>query len=217
MKQHILLFCTLAGLLLACQPDKAPQEQEEAQATATSQVEEKEESPTPMASPNRTQRPKKDDKPELGQRKPYQPPKAGAELQLSFPDQKAQAGAEVCLPLRAKGFKDLLSNQYTIKWDAKVLAYKELKDFKLPGLGMQNFGTNRTDQGIMPSVWIDNSLRGVSMPDDGPLYTICFKVVGQSGQSSTVSLVDQPTAFEVVNVQEKIVDLSPGVGTVTVE
>jgi len=214
MKQHILLLCALAGLLLACQPEQAPEE--EAKATATSQTQE--EAPKPIEAPKRKpSRAEKEEKPEVGKRQAYQPPKAGAALNLFFPDKKAKAGGEVCLPLRAQGFEKLLSNQYTIKWDPKVLEYKELKDFILPGLGMQNFGTNRVAKGIMPFVWIDNSLRGVSLPDDGTLYTICFKAVGKAGQSSTVALVDQPTAFEVVNVQEKLVDLNPGAGTVTVE
>lgn len=219
MKQHILILFLASFGLLSCQADPAANDSQQDQATpqATAARSSEKEGLTRIDPPKRPGQNRKAEKPEVGKRSSYEPPKTGTALTLAFPDKTVKAGTEVCLTLRAKGFKDLLSNQYTIKWDPKVLKFKGLKDFVLPGLGLQNFGKTRVDEGVMPSVWIDNTLSGVTLPQDSELYTVCFDAVGQPGQTAEVSLAEKPTPFEVVNLEEKLLDLKPVAGTVTVE
>lgn len=145
-----------------------------------------------------------------------QPPKSTEVLFLSIDDQTAIAGETVCTPVRAKGFNSLLSMQYTVAWNPDVLTFKGVKDFGLPYLSIQNFGTTRVEQGVMPVAWIDNALKGVTVSTGNPLYTICFEAKA-GGQSSPVQIIDQPTAIEVVNLGEKLVGLDSEPGTITIK
>jgi hypothetical protein len=220
MKQYIFMLLLAGFGLMACQADEPKESGQEAEAAAqaTSNEPSETEGLTRIDPPRRPgQNKKAEEKPEVGRRKPYQPPQAGRTLTLAFSDQSVEPGQQVCLKLRAKGFENLLSNQYTVRWDPKVLQFKNLKDFILPGLGLQNFGKNRVAEGILPSVWIDNTLSGVTLPADSELYTVCFDAVGQSGQRTEVTLAEKPTAFEVVDLEEKLVELTPVAGTVTIE
>jgi hypothetical protein len=146
----------------------------------------------------------------------YQPPQSTEVLFLSIDDQTAAAGETVCTPVRAKGFNSLLSMQYTVAWDPDVISFKGLKDFGLPHLSIQNFGTTKVQEGVMPVAWIDNALKGVTVSAGNPLYTVCFEAKA-SGQSSPVQIIDKPTAIEVVNLGEKLVGLDSEPGTITVQ
>ncbi len=214
MKQIIFAMSMIAVLLASCASEPANDEAAapqpaESEAVAASSESKPKEAAAPPARPAEA--------PKTGERGVYQPPKSGDVLYLSFGNATAKAGEEVCLPLTAKGFTQLLSNQYTIAWDPAVLEFSEIKDFGMPKMSMQNFGTTQTAKGILPFVWIDATLQGVSIPDGQPLYSICFKAVGKSGQSSEVRLAEQPTPFEVVTVKEELQDLSPSAGSVTIQ
>jgi len=145
----------------------------------------------------------------------YTPPQSTEVLFLTIDDQTAERGETVCTAVRAQGFNSLLSMQYTVAWDPDVLAFKGLKDFGLPYLTVQNFGTTKVSEGVMPVAWIDNALKGVTVSAGNPLYTICFEAKA-SGQSSPVQIIDKPTAIEVVNLGEKLVGLDSEPGLITV-
>ncbi len=147
----------------------------------------------------------------------YSPPHSSDVLFLKLGQQEAQAGSTVCVPVMAKGFRSLLSMQYTIAWDPSILAFKQVKGFGLPHLSAQNFGATRTAEGVLTVVWIDNALKGVTVSDGSPLYSVCFEAKGGSGQRSPVQIVDTPTAIEVVNLGEEIVGLDSEAGAVTVK
>lgn len=146
----------------------------------------------------------------------YTPPQSTEVLFLTIDDQTAERGETVCTAVRAQGFNSLLSMQYTVAWDPDVLAFKGLKDFGLPYLTVQNFGTTKVSEGVMPVAWIDNALKGVTVSAGNPLYTICFEAKA-SGQSSPVQIIDKPTAIEVVNLGEKLVGLDSEPGLINVK
>ncbi|MEQ8703462.1 MAG: cohesin domain-containing protein [Phaeodactylibacter sp.] len=146
----------------------------------------------------------------------YTPPKSNEVLFLSIDDQTAKAGETVCTTVRGRGFNSLLSMQYTVAWDPDVLAFKGLKDFGLPYLTIQNFGTTKVQEGLMPVAWIDNALKGVTVSAGNPLYSICFEAKA-SGQSSPVQIIGEPTAIEVVNLGEELIGLDSEPGTITVQ
>lgn len=147
----------------------------------------------------------------------YTPPISNAVLQLAFAETVAKAGGTVCVDLKATQFTRLLSMQYTVAWDPAVLKLKEVANFGLPYLSGQNFGATRAAEGVMPVVWIDNALKGTTIPDGSTLYAVCFEVIGKAGQVSPLQIVDSPTAIEVVNLDEELVSLQPQAGQVSVE
>ena len=88
---------------------------------------------------------------------------------------------------------------------------------KLEKLDQADFGFNRVKEGLLPFVWINDALQATTVPDEAAIYQVCFKAVGASGQSSAVRFVEQPTPFEVVNVNEEVMELKPVEGKVSIE
>lgn len=116
-------------------------------------------------------------------------------------------GTTVCVNVSVAGFRKIISMQYSMKWDAQVLEFVGVKDFRLPFLNQENFGLSKAKSGQLTFVWIDNNLKGITLPDGSPAFQICFRLKGKSGSGSPVSFSPQPTPYEVVNVYEQLLQL----------
>lgn len=138
-------------------------------------------------------------------------------ITLKIDSKEVASGEVVCLNVSGTNFRRILSTQYSIQWDAAVLTYTGLTNFKLPYMTKENFGVQAVDKGIITCMWIDNSLKGVNLIDDTSLYQICFKVVGKSGSTSAIKFTQKPTPFESVNLEEKLVNIQPVAGSVKVK
>jgi hypothetical protein len=153
----------------------------------------------------------------VGSRPAYVPPKATQNpLTLGVANLRAKSGAPACLDVQVADFDQLLSMQYSVKWDPAILQFKSIQNFQLGGLGPEDFGAHRAAEGILTSVWIDENLQGVTVADGATIYQICFDVKGASGQSTEVTFSDGPTPFEVVNLKEEVVDIKGVAGRVTI-
>ncbi len=209
MKKY-LLMSIVPFLLLSCQEDKkagsgdqgAPQAASQPQAPDAGQI-----STEPSASVP----------PQVSARPGFEPLRSEDVLTLRFPEVTAKPGAEVCLPLQAYDFTQLLAMQYTISWDPALLELKGVKDFGLPFLDQADFGFNRVKEGLLPFVWINDALQSTTIPDGSVIYSICFTVKGKAGQSAKVQFTERPTPFEVVNASEEIQRLQPSEGRVVIE
>lgn len=144
-------------------------------------------------------------------------PQPPANLTLSVANQSIKSGQTSCLDITVADFRSLISMQYSMKWDPAILEFQEVKGFTLPHLSAQNFGTHRVQEGILTSVWIDNSLKGQTLSDGAPIFQVCLKAVGNAGQTSTFAFLEQPTPFEVVTVEEKVVSINGVEGMIKVE
>lgn len=138
-------------------------------------------------------------------------------LTLSAPQRSLKTGETVCLDITVADFHNLIAMQYSMKWDPAVLQFQEVKGFALPHMSAQNFGVHRIAEGILTSVWIDNSLRGITLSDGSPIFQVCMKAVGKSGQSTTFNFVDTPTPFEVVTVKEEVLSINSVEGVIRVD
>jgi hypothetical protein len=138
-------------------------------------------------------------------------------LTLGLSNERVKSGEEVCLNVQVADFNALLSMQYSIKWDPKVLQFVRTDGYQLAGVGPQNFGAHRTAEGLLTGLWIDNNLQGVTLSDGATIYQVCFKAVGKAGQQTEVSFVDGPTPFEVINLKSELVGLKPVAGRVTIQ
>ena len=138
-------------------------------------------------------------------------------LTIYAPEITAKSGEKVCMDVQVSGFEKLLSMQYTITWDKNVLQFTELKNFKLPYLDSNDFGTNHTPDGMLTCAWIDESLKGATVADNSAIYQVCFDVKGKAGSSSYFKITDRPTSIEVVNLKEKVIPLKKKMGKITVQ
>jgi hypothetical protein len=142
---------------------------------------------------------------------------AAGNIRFFTPNAGLAAGATQCYDVKVADFKNILATQYTLQWDKNVLAFAGLKEFKLPYMSNENFGLSLAPNGTLTAVWIDNSLKGVTVPDNGAIYQICFKAVGKSGQSSAISVTGSPTAIEVVTVGDQVWGIKASNGRITIE
>ena len=160
---------------------------------------------------------KEDAEPVVGSRPAFEPPRSPDQLTIMAPNKQAPSGAGLCVPIQVKGFVNLIAMQYTLAWDAKVLEFKGVDKPGLPYLDQADFGFNRVKEGLLPFVWINDALQSTTISDGSTIYEVCFKVIGSSGQSSAIRFIEQPTPFEVVNINEEIEQLNPVEGKVVVE
>ncbi|MCB0522748.1 MAG: hypothetical protein H6577_15015 [Lewinellaceae bacterium] len=183
---------TAAFLLAGCQDDKAREK-------ATEQALEKPSTPAATAPAS-----------------PSTPATVGS-LPLSISNKTASKGSEACVTVTARNFNQIVSMQYTMKWDKDVLKFKGLQGFNLPGLGADNFGKNHTDQGLLTYSWYDANVRGITRPDNANLYDVCFEVIGGPGSKSFVEFANAPTIIEIANVNSEFLDLDGKAGIVEVK
>ena len=152
-----------------------------------------------------------------GTRQAYVPPKANqSPLTLGVANERVKSGEDICLNVQVADFNQLLSMQYSVRWDPQMLQFIKTDGYQLGGLGPEDFGAHRTAEGILTAVWIDDNLQGVTVADGATIYQICFKAIGAAGQNTEVSFSDGPTPFEVVNLKEEVLDLKGVAGRVTI-
>ncbi len=133
-------------------------------------------------------------------------------LWLSFPILRAQVtfslpvvnnatpGAVVTMPVEVLNFDSIIGVQFVIQWDPEVINYLTVLNFNLPGMTIENFGRNQTDEGILRFAWNTPLVKtGLSLPDSSFLFLIKFSAKGQHGDGTPVVFTEiPPTFFEVV-------------------
>lgn len=148
---------------------------------------------------------------------PQAPKKLDATLTLAAASTSIGKGQVGCISVTCVGFVDLVSMQYTMIWDSKVLQFKEVRGFNLPYLGTSNFGAHRSDQGELTFVWIDNSLKGVTKDDGTAVFEVCFTATGATGQATAFQFTDKPTLIEAVHKSVQEVNFQGLQGVVKVQ
>lgn len=106
-------------------------------------------------------------------------------------------GALVTGPITVSGFDDVTSVQFTVDWDPTEIAYRAVSDYRLRGLGTDNFGTRLTDDGKLTVSWDDPEAVGQSVDDHAALFTISFRSMLDKGSVSSIRFTDKPTIREV--------------------
>ncbi len=138
-------------------------------------------------------------------------------LTLMASDVTAAKGEEACVEIRASGFSDILTMQYSMNWDPKVLKFKGVRNHNLPGLTKNNFGEHLTPQGALTHSWYDPNLRGLSKPEGHKLYEVCFEVIGENGSACKFDFSGKPTMIEITNATGALLDLKTAGGTIAVK
>lgn len=138
-------------------------------------------------------------------------------ITLKAEKKTAAPGSKVCVNISADNFSKMLSTQYTLRWDPKVLEYSEVQNFKLPYLSKDNFGTIGIKKGFLTVVWIENNLKGADLANGAAMYQVCFTIKGKAGSSSSITFSPNPTPFEAVNSKEQLAKVSVVNGSVSVK
>ena len=144
-------------------------------------------------------------------------PSVKTSLGLILPDLTVKSGDEVCMDVKVKDFEKIVSIQHSVNWDPKVVTLTKVLNFKLKGLAESNFGLNYIDKGAYGFSWYDPSVKGITLPDQSPIYTICFKAIGSSGSSTPIRFSGDPVTIEVSNSQERVLGIPTGNGKITIQ
>ncbi|MEM0993156.1 MAG: cohesin domain-containing protein [Bacteroidota bacterium] len=129
---------------------------------------------------------------------------------------KVNPDQNVCVKIYGREFEQILSMQYSLRWDTEQLKFKNISNFGLPKLSAQNFGTQRAEEGILTFAWYDPNLQGISKADGSILYEVCFEVVGAKGTSTKLEFANEPTIIEVSKAPGTLIELQTEGGKVEI-
>ncbi len=138
-------------------------------------------------------------------------------MSMIIPEMTAKSGEQVCTTVKVKDFEKIVSLQHSVSWDPKVLKLEGVSDFKLKSMSKGSFGLTYADKGSYGVSWYDPAIKGISMPDNAPIYKVCFTAIGAAGTSSPVRISSDPVKIEVSNAAERLLGMPTGNGKVTIE
>lgn len=139
------------------------------------------------------------------------------DLELGMTNKTSKTGKTVTVDIYNQNFAEVLSMQYSMKWNPKVLKYKGVQQFGLPKLSKDNFGAHLIEKGQLTMAWYDENLRGLSIPAGQVLYQLVFEVIGKTGDKAFINFVDYPTVIEISNPQGQIINLNGATGSVKIQ
>lgn len=125
---------------------------------------------------------------------------ASAQIQLHIENQNVSPNDHFCVPVTVDNFKDILTIQFTVKWNPAVIQFDSVSSFQLQGLSNNNFGISKINQGIISFSWFDGNASGKSLADGATLFSMCFTTIGTEGDSSQIAIVDLPIKVEVTDI-----------------
>lgn len=143
---------------------------------------------------------------------------AAQNISLSLPDELAQTGDVVSLDLRAQDFDEVVSMQFSLRWDVAVMTYT---DFELVDLDNVAIGAFEASDGVLRFSWFDQDGVGRTLPDGAAIVRLRFTVVGLPGAFTDVSFSGTPLAIQIFRVGDEPgefvpLTLVPDDGSVTV-
>lgn len=133
----------------------------------------------------------------------------------------AKKGDVVCVPVRAKGFNEILSFQFSVNSDASVLTFNNVQNFGLTGLTVLDFSNHQ--QNLLIS-WSHPTGHCSTKADGDVLFEVCYTAMGDVGTFSALtpgSMGFGPTVGGAEAVNCSLVDVwsdesnEPGSVTIT--
>ena len=143
-----------------------------------------------------------------------------AQLTIMLPQVEAQKDDIITVDFDVADFKDIVSAQFTILWDAEVIEYQSIDRLNLPFFTVgENFGLSNTSEGLIRFNWLDKTpnFSGASIDDGQQIFTVNFKVIGEKGSSTPINVIDSlPTIIEFIDTSGTEVGYTIESGTVIV-
>lgn len=102
-----------------------------------------------------------------------------------------------CL-LVAEHFDDILSLQFSVRWDKSKTDFVSFAPIDLPKLNQDNVNTQTAPQGFIRFLWVDLSLSGVTLVPGTPLFSFQVKSKGQP----ELKLASTPLSIEIIDTDE---------------
>ncbi len=140
---------------------------------------------------------------------------------LVIPNVTAACNRSVDVPVRATAFRNLLTMQGSVNWNAAYLRFDSIASFGPAALSMNpgNFGLSQISSGRLTFSWNDAAGKGVSLLDSSVLFTLRFTAIGTGATTVPVTLSGNPTPLEFyeAGLVRKSFNLSPGAVNIACE
>ncbi|MBP7822004.1 MAG: gliding motility-associated C-terminal domain-containing protein [Saprospiraceae bacterium] len=122
----------------------------------------------------------------------------------------SSVGSIVSIGSKVNGFVNMISMQYTIKWDPTKLEFQSTTNYNTAaGISAAAFGTtNALSSGVINFSWFDPSptFTGVTLPDGTSLYDIKFKVL--TADTASIRFANAPTTIEITDLNNNLISAS---------
>jgi hypothetical protein len=126
----------------------------------------------------------------------------------------AEPGADICIPVEAVAFSEIVGMQFSINWDANRLVFDELVILdNLPGLQENNFNVIAQD-GILSLSWVGNLAEPTTLAEGTPLFELCFTAQAIEGPAGVI-FSGQPTPVEFIR-ENSLLAFIPVNGEITI-
>ena len=119
----------------------------------------------------------------------------------------------------ALDFNNILGMQFSVAWDSAAFEFVEVTNVNeaIEDAPLNPFGLDFIDNGNIGFQWVDFALNGISLGEEAVLFSITFKTIeNQSGEYS-ISFTDFPTAVEVADTEENVLEVDFTEGIITID
>ncbi len=123
---------------------------------------------------------------------------SGTPFTIGASDESGQRGDLITVDVNIGDFSKVVSMQYSMNWDPKILQFEKVQGYQLKDLSNENFGTGEVSEGNLLLAWYDPSVQGVSLPAGTVLYQVVFRVVGENTNKSRIRFSGKPLLIEVM-------------------
>jgi hypothetical protein len=115
---------------------------------------------------------------------------------------------EVVMPVNVKNFKDLISAQFSLRFDPKFLKFKGVENSILNPDVADLFGLSQVSEGLIGFAWSDINLQPQTLTDGTALFNVRFELVPgmQGGDLTFLNIVDVPIDIEFMNGDLEVLD-----------
>ncbi len=113
-------------------------------------------------------------------------------------DEVGRKGDLIFVDVNISDFNKVVSMQYSMNWDPKVLRFEKVTNFNLKDLSKENFGLKQVTKGNLLLAWYDTSVQGVNLPSGTNIYQVVFRVIGEDASKSKIKFSGSPLATEIM-------------------
>lgn len=123
---------------------------------------------------------------------------SGTPFAIAASDEFGQKGDLITVDVNVGDFSKVVSMQYSMNWNPKLLQFEKIQGYNLKDLTFDNFGTAQTKDGNLLLAWYDPSVQGVTLGTGTVIYQVVFRVIGENTSKSRVRFTGKPLLIEVM-------------------
>lgn len=134
---------------------------------------------------------------------------------FTLSDAGINSGNEVCVDVSVADFENIIAMQFSINYDNNLLTFTEATNLSALSLSGANFG-DIASVGAVTFSWINPTLEGVFLPDNEIIFSLCFTANAAQNTTTTISFSGNPTAIEVIDNNDQLLNASFNDGNITI-